>query len=102
MSRTISSGSNVILVGFMATGKSSVGRALASRLGREFVDTDLLVERRFGKPVATLFAEEGEAVFRRAERAAVASAARHAKAVIATGGGSLGDPGNVAVLRDAG
>ena len=86
----------------MATGKSSVGRALASRLRREFVDTDDLVERRFGKPVATVFAEHGEEVFREAEREAVAIAARSAETVIATGGGSLGDPENVAALRAAG
>ena len=86
----------------MATGKSSVGRMLAIRLGLEFVDTDQVVECRRGKPIATIFAEEGEACFRVAEREAVADAAGRSGAVIATGGGSLGDPENAAALRAAG
>src|SRR5207248_7102834 len=75
-SRTICSGSSVILVGFMATGKSSVGRALADRLGLEFLDTDEVVEQRLGKSIAAIFAEEGETVFRAAEREAIAETMR--------------------------
>ena len=62
----------VVLTGFMGTGKSEVGRRLAKRLGRAFVDTDELVETRAGKPVAAIFADDGEPRFRALERAAVA------------------------------
>ena len=62
---------NVVLVGLSGTGKSSVGRALAARLGREFVDTDVDVVRMAGKPIHEVFAEEGEAAFRRLESEAV-------------------------------
>ena len=62
-------------MGFMGTGKSEVGRRLAKRLGRAFVDTDRLVEERAGKRIATIFAEDGEPAFRSLERAAVAEAA---------------------------
>jgi len=86
----------------MGTGKSSVGRALAKRLGREFIDTDLLIQAKRGKPIPQIFAEEGEAAFRAAERAAVLEAAAVPQAVIATGGGVLADPGNLAALRAAG
>jgi shikimate kinase len=98
----ISSSLNVVLVGFMGCGKSSVGRALAERLGREFLDTDLIVERALGKSIGALFAEEGEAAFRAAEREAVRGAAAQQSAVIATGGGALGDPANLAALRAGG
>jgi shikimate kinase len=81
----------VILTGFMATGKTEVGRRLARRLGRPFVDVDGLVEAATGKSVADIFATEGEARFRELERAAVEDACRVTDAVIATGGGTLLD-----------
>src|SRR5439155_1592138 len=84
----------VILTGFMATGKTEVGRRLARRLGRPFVDIDGLVEAASGKKVAELFASDGEARFRQLERAAVAEACLVPEAVIATGGGTLLDPEN--------
>ena len=84
----------VILTGFMATGKTEVGRRLARRLGRPFVDIDGLVEAASGKKVADIFAGEGEARFRQLERAAVAEACLVPEAVIATGGGTLLDPEN--------
>lgn len=92
----------IVLTGFMGTGKSEVGRRLARRLGRAFVDTDELIEARAGKPVAAIFADDGEAAFRRLEREAVAEAAGRGDAVIAVGGGAVVDPANVAVLRAAG
>ena len=52
---------NVVLIGFMGTGKTAVGRAVAARLGLAFVDTDAMVEERDGRPVARNFAEDGEA-----------------------------------------
>lgn len=95
-------GRAIVLMGFMGTGKSEVGRRLAQRLGRAFLDTDQLVEERAGKRVAAIFADEGEATFRRLEREAVADAANRGSAVIAVGGGAILDPENVRTLREAG
>jgi shikimate kinase len=95
-------GRAIVLMGFMGTGKSEVGRRLAQRLGRSFVDTDQLVEERTRKRVATIFAEDGEPVFRRLEREAVAEAVGRGPAVIAVGGGAVLDPENVRCLREAG
>ena len=92
----------VILTGFMATGKTEVGRRLARRLGRPFVDIDGLVETAAGHTVADIFAREGEAGFRTRERAAVAEACGMPEAVVATGGGTLLDPENRRRLAAAG
>ena len=95
-------GRAIVLMGFMGTGKSEVGRRLAQRLGRAFVDTDQLVEERTGKRIAAIFAEEGEPAFRSLERDAVAEAADRGGAVVAVGGGAVLDPENVRCLREAG
>src|SRR5438309_12066772 len=86
----------------MATGKTEVGRRLARRLGRPFVDIDGLVEAASGKKVADIFASEGEARFRQLERAAVAEACLVSEAVVATGGGTLLDAENRRRLAAAG
>ena len=86
----------------MATGKSTVGRRLAKHLGRPFVDTDQLVETQAGKKVTEIFANEGEAGFRARERQAVAAACAQSDAVIAIGGGALGDPESHRMLQAAG
>jgi shikimate kinase len=78
---------NLILVGFMGTGKSSVGRRVAARLGRQFLDFDAVLEARFGRPVSRIFAEEGEAVFRAAEADLCRSLPPDVGLVVATGGG---------------
>lgn len=93
----------VFLTGFMATGKSSVGRSVAARLGRTFIDTDHEIVARAGKPIARIFAEDGEAAFRRLEREVIAAVAQAPQpAVIATGGGALVDDANFAALSRAG
>ena len=92
----------LVLTGFMATGKTEVGRLLACRLGRPFVDTDGLVETAARCSVAQIFAGDGEAYFRRLERAAVEEACAVPDAVIATGGGTLLDPDNRRRLVGAG
>src|SRR5205823_6296829 len=84
----------LVLTGFMATGKTEVGRLLARRLGRRFVDTDGLVETAAHCSVAQIFAGDGEAYFRRLERDAVEEACAVPDALIATGGGTLLDPDN--------
>ena len=62
---------NVILVGFMGAGKSAVGRILATRLGRCFVETDEMITAKEGRPIPEIFAEQGEARFRALEDEAV-------------------------------
>ena len=84
----------IILTGFMGTGKTEVGRRLARVLGRTFVDTDRLVEAKAGRTVADVFAADGEAGFRALEREAVAEACAIPDAIVATGGGALVDPEN--------
>jgi shikimate kinase len=80
---------HVALVGFMASGKSTIGRKLARRLGWTFFDTDAIVVREHGS-IAAIFANEGEAAFRRYEHAAIRIALKHAQAsVVALGGGAL-------------
>ena len=93
---------HVILTGFMATGKTEVGRRLARLLGWPFVDTDALVEAAAGRTVAEIFAADGEPRFRELERAAVEQACAVPEAVIATGGGALLDPQNRRRLAAAG
>jgi len=85
-------GDTVWLVGMMGAGKSAVGRALARRLGRAWVDTDARVEAEAGVPVAEVFAREGEAAFRRREHRAVEAVAGR-PVVAALGGGAVAQPG---------
>lgn len=92
----------IVLVGFMGTGKTEVGRRLARALGRPFVDVDRLVETRAGKTIAAIFAEDGEARFRELEREAVREAVTFADAVVATGGGALVDVESRRLLLEAG
>jgi 3-dehydroquinate synthase len=82
---------NLVLTGFMGTGKSTVGRRLASRLGLEFIDTDDVIEERHG-PIAEIFASQGETAFREVERALAKELGGRSGLVIATGGGMLLDP----------
>ena len=93
---------NVFLVGMMGAGKSTVGKALARRLGREFVDCDREIVERTGVPVATIFEIEGEAGFRRRESAVLADLAARPGVVVATGGGAVLDPENRRVMREHG
>ena len=79
----------VFLVGFMGAGKSAVGRALAARLSRKFVDLDDEVERAEGRAIARLFAECGEERFREAEERALAALGDARGLVVATGGGAF-------------
>ena len=90
---------NLVLVGFMGTGKSTVGRATARVLGRPFADSDAETEARAGCTVAELFARLGEAGFRSLERAVVADLASRRGWVLATGGGALANPGSLEALR---
>jgi len=90
---------NIALIGFMGTGKSSVGRMIADQLHFNFLDTDDLIESRAGQSISAIFAGEGEAAFRKFEQTVVAELAERKRTVIATGGGLGANPGNLASLR---
>ncbi|RKX32429.1 MAG: shikimate kinase [Verrucomicrobia bacterium] len=87
---------NIVLFGFMGTGKSTVGRVLARKLGMDFVDMDTEIERRTAKTIPQIFAEDGEAHFRKLERDLVRELSRRKGTVIAAGGGVVLNPENVA------
>ena len=88
---------NIVLTGFMGTGKTTVGRLLAERLGYEFVDTDSLIEQRHGT-IAEIFRSRGEDAFRQIERELAAELGDRQGLVISTGGRLMLDPRNVASL----
>ncbi|MFY9270781.1 MAG: shikimate kinase [Candidatus Manganitrophaceae bacterium] len=89
---------NIVLLGFMGTGKSVVGRRLAAALGRPFVDSDRVIEEKAGKPVSEIFADRGEAEFRRLETEAVAELSDKKGSIIATGGGVVLNSKNLDLL----
>lgn len=90
---------HIVLIGLMAAGKSVVGRELAARHGLAFVDTDQLVENRYG-PIPELFACRGESFFRQAEARAVAAALEApGSSVVSLGGGAVLDSGTQQLLR---
>ncbi len=91
---------NIVLTGFMATGKTTVGRLLAEKIGYQWVDTDAVIERRHG-PISVIFANEGEEAFRAMERALAGELAEQDGLVISTGGRMMLDPENAAVFRGA-
>ncbi len=92
---------NVILTGFMGTGKTTVGRLLADRLAFEFVDTDVVIEERHG-PISTIFAQWGETAFRQFERELAGELGQRHSLVVSTGGRMLLDPDNAAALGTTG
>lgn len=82
-------GRTVTLVGFMGSGKSTVGRVLALRLHWPFKDTDAVVEDLVGKPIREIFQKEGEAYFREVERRVILSTPEEGERVLAVGGGGF-------------
>ena len=94
--------SNVVLVGFMGTGKSAVGRLLSRRLKFSFVDLDERIAREAKRSIPEIFASEGEAGFRKWESEAVEWASGLKDHVIATGGGVMLDEANVTRLKKSG
>lgn len=95
---------NIILIGFMGSGKSSIGRELEHILGYPVIDTDTLIVRRAGRPIRQIFAEEGEETFRDLESAALTDLenTRPSRRIIATGGGIILRAENRAALRRLG
>jgi shikimate kinase len=93
--------SNIVLTGFMGTGKTTVGRAIADRLRMVFVDTDAVIEERHG-PIPTIFAEHGEERFRELERDVARELSERPGLVVATGGRMMVDPANAEALGETG
>lgn len=91
----------ILLTGFMATGKSRIGRALALHLDRPFYDTDEMIETRAAKTIAQIFAEDGEHEFRRLEAECVVDAAARPEAIVALGGGAITQQANREAIRAA-
>lgn len=93
---------NIVLTGFMASGKTEIGKQLACLTGMAFVDTDAMVEEAAGCTVNAIFENQGEPVFRQLETEAVRRAAALSGAVISTGGGVVLRRENIEILRKTG
>ena len=93
---------NLVLIGMPGSGKSSIGQALAARMGRDFVDCDAEIVRRAGMTIPEIFARQGEPVFRDLESRVIAEVCRGKSRVIATGGGAVLREDNVRAMRQNG
>ena len=93
---------SIFLVGYMGAGKSSVGAAVADRLGLRFVDLDEEISRRLGAPIPEIFVRNGEATFRATEHDELARCAEMADIVVATGGGAFCSDSNRKVIHRLG
>ncbi|MFC1708790.1 shikimate kinase [Candidatus Omnitrophota bacterium] len=93
---------NIYLVGFMATGKTSVGRELAKRLKSEFFDLDDLIEQREGMAIVDIFKQKGEPYFRRIESGIIKEVSQKSDLVVGCGGGAVVDTENLASLKKSG
>jgi shikimate kinase len=92
----------IFLIGYRGTGKSTIAALLAARLGRDAIDSDDEIERRAGKSIAAIFAEDGEPAFRDLEAAVVAELAARQDVLISLGGGAVLRAENRVVIRGAG
>jgi shikimate kinase len=93
---------NLILVGFMGSGKSSVGREIARRCALRFLDTDSMIRQRYGKSITEIFAVDGESMFREEEHHVLLRLRGAQKMVLATGGGIVLQARNRSLLRSLG
>jgi shikimate kinase len=93
---------NIFLVGLMGAGKSTVGRVLAKRLGKTFIDSDHEIEKRCGVKIPTIFEMEGEEGFRKRESVVIKDLSAFENIVLATGGGSILLPENREYLHNNG
>ena len=90
---------NIYLTGFMGSGKTTIGRLLARKLGWKFLDTDKIVQKHFGKPISQIFIEDGEALFRQAETLVLRTLRTRTKTVVSLGGGVILKDTNREILR---
>ena len=90
---------NIVLTGFMGTGKSKIGRRLAKKLGMSYLDTDELIEEREKDSISAIFKKKGEEYFRRLETKVVKEVALLDNSVISTGGGVVLREGNIRLLK---
>ena len=95
-------GKNVYFIGFMATGKSRVGQEFARLLGRSFIDSDDLIEKRAGMSISDIFSGEGEYAFRQLEIKIVREISEKKNQVVALGGGAIIDEENWSKIADSG
>lgn len=93
---------NIVLVGFMGCGKSTIGKKLAQKLNRKFIDTDTLLEEKTGKKIKDIFKRNGETAFRQAEAEAIKEIENLNELVIACGGGAVLNSRNVKSLKKNG
>jgi len=93
---------NIYLIGFMGTGKSTVGKILAKDLGAEFVDTDKMVEGQTGKTISQIFEESSEEEFRRLESGVLREITERDNLVVSTGGGIVVTRGNLELMKETG
>ncbi len=93
---------NIYLVGFMGTGKSTVGRILSSKLNREFIETDEVIERRERIKISDIFSQKGEAYFRKLEKEVLKNISREHNLVVSCGGGIVIDKDNVSLMKETG
>jgi shikimate kinase len=93
---------NIVLVGFMGTGKTVTGRVLAELTGMELVDMDSMIEARQGKPISEIFAQDGEGAFRTMERDLARELSGRSGLIISTGGGIVLNPENIADFEKTG
>ena len=92
---------NIVLCGFMGSGKSTIGNLLSKKMGMAFIDLDAYIEKKENKSVSQIFADSGEEYFRQLEKDAVRELAYKKSIILATGGGTLTFQENVDVLRNA-
>ncbi len=90
---------NIVLVGFMGTGKTEVAKLLAGRLGMTYVSTDEIIEKKEKRPINEIFNKKGENYFRKIEKEAIKEASGAQNSVIDAGGGAVMDPENVKDLK---
>lgn len=93
---------NIYLVGFMGTGKTTVGEALAQKKKWQFVDLDGLIELREKRTISSIFARDGEPYFRKVEKKALQEVAKEKKFVVACGGGVVLDKDNIKIMKKTG
>ena len=93
---------NIVLVGFMGSGKTTVGKLISEKTGMPLLDMDALIEERAGKTINAIFADEGEAYFRKLERELVKELSAQQGRIISTGGGIVLNPDNIADFEKTG